>query len=164
MTITEFLLARIAEDEAAAHRCAGAFPGSWEVEDRGHHAHVACDAPAFHRVSEIDQRQTSADWLGGALGMIADFQPARVLAECEAKRAIIKQHGDWPVLVERPPVMEVDSTNLQSVSCRMSQDIAMLTERGYVSRFGVEPPTAPMIRTLASIYSDHPDYQDEWKP
>lgn len=92
MTITEFLEARIAEDEAAARRAAEVFPGSWDIEDRGHHAHVVCDGPNFHYVSELDQKQApDVDWLGGALQNIANYQPARVLAECAAKRVIMAE-------------------------------------------------------------------------
>lgn len=86
----------------------------------------------------------------------------RVLAECAAKRAIIKQHEDWPVLVERESEISHDASDLNSVTFRMSRETMWLTEREYVKRFGVEPPTAPMIRILAAVYKDHPDYQQEW--
>lgn len=112
MTLTEFLLARIAEDEAAAQP----FPGA------------------------ADQR---------------------ALRECAAKRAIIKQHEEWPVLVEQPPEYST-SNDMSGVAFRVTQQIAWLTEREYVRKFGTTAPTAPMIRTLASVYSDHPDYQPEW--
>jgi hypothetical protein len=127
-TITEFLLARIAEDEAAAHRCAAVFPGSWDVEDRGWHAHVVCDGPIFHYVSELNQQNTSAEWLGGVLGMIADFQPSRVLSECAAKRALLDQHE------EAGPVC---------ITC----------ERAF---------PCPTLSILASVYKDHPDYDESW--
>ena len=38
-----------------------------------------------------------------------------------------------------------------------------LTEQEYVKKFGEAPPTAPMIRTLAAVYKDHPDYRPEWE-
>ncbi|UVF61174.1 hypothetical protein SEA_AOKA_51 [Arthrobacter phage Aoka] len=87
-----------------------------------------------------------------------------LLAECEAKRAIIRQHEAWPVLVEQvddfPQISPADG--LQGISLAMGRRIAWLTEREYIRRFGVEAPTAPMIRTLAAVYRDHPDYLDEW--
>lgn len=46
MTITEFLLARIAEDEAAARTCSEMFPSPWEVADRGWRVRIyASDVP-----------------------------------------------------------------------------------------------------------------------
>jgi hypothetical protein len=86
----------------------------------------------------------------------------RQLAECSAKRAIIEQHGEWPVLVERAPSGDFDANDTQSMTYRMVKEIAWLTEREYVKRFGVEPPTTPMLRALAAVYSTHPDYQQEW--
>jgi hypothetical protein len=37
-----------------------------------------------------------------------------------------------------------------------------MTEQEYRNRFGDGPPTAPMLRALAAVYSDHPDYRAEW--
>lgn len=123
LTITEFLEARIAEDEAEA---------KW-VEAEGDHG----SSPIQH--------------------------PARVLAECSAKRAIIKQHEEWPVLVERQPSeIEQVAAWLNDFTYRMYREIAWLTTKEYIKRFGVEPPTAPMIATLAAVYKDHPDYDPEW--
>lgn len=122
MNITEFLEARIAEDEAQATK------------------HL----PSL-----------SSHGLG-------DYG-LRVLAECEAKRAIIEQHQNWPVYVEsEPSELEQVASGLNDVTYRMTRQMAWLTTREYVKRFGTEPPTAPMIRTLAAVYKDHPDYQQEW--
>jgi len=123
MNITEFLEARIAEDEADAR---------W-VQDNGDHG-------SYERIS-----------------------PARVLAECAAKRAIIKQHEQWPVLVEsEPSPMEKVADGLSDMTYRMTRQIAWLTTREYIKRFGIEPPTAPTIAALSAVYKDHPDYQQEW--
>lgn len=73
-------------------RAAEVFPGSWDVEDRGWHAHVVADGPNFLHVSELDQQQAPNVWLGGALANIANYQPSRVLAECAAKRELIEIH------------------------------------------------------------------------
>lgn len=95
MTLTEFLLARIAEDEEAAHGAAAAMQsnygtGSWDVRPDG-------------RLG-----------LGGGLSLgvgpvaphVARHDPARVLAECEAKRRIVEEvlpiHPDYdPLYVQR---------------------------------------------------------------
>ncbi len=108
MTITEFLLARIAEDE-----------------------------------DDIHQHQ-------------------RVLAECKAKRRIIELHKSWPVLVETEPTFETDDS-LDSHVMRVSRQMAWLTEREYVARFGTEPPTTPMLLALVQPYADHPDFDPEWR-
>ena len=88
MNITEFLEARISEDEAAAQKLA--------LTDR---------RPVLSIASTVNH-------------------PARVLAECAAKRAIIERvsPGDGPAPV---------------------RDLVILL-------------------ILASVYKDHPDYQEAW--
>ena len=84
MTITEFLLARIAEDEAEAQRWAPD-TSKWPDSD-----------------GEWSVRKTTARWQvnGGTSGhiasgseaavrFIASHDPARVLLDCEAKRRIM---------------------------------------------------------------------------
>ncbi|MEA5453282.1 DUF6221 family protein [Sinomonas sp. JGH33] len=67
MTITEFLLARIAEDQ---HRA--------EVEA------ILRDGDPYYDDGELNSFDRR-------------FDPARVLAECAAKRAIVKWVNDWPL-------------------------------------------------------------------
>src|SRR4051812_20108777 len=85
LTLTEFLLARIAEDEESARE---ATSGRWQVaeswagpnavlNDEGHPLAV-CGAT----VEGYDKPATDAEH-------IARHDPARVLAECEAKRRIV---------------------------------------------------------------------------
>lgn len=131
VTITEFLLARIAEDREQATRSK---------------ADVAAGK----------QFAVFASWIN----LTAD----RMLAECEAKRRIVELHQSWPVLVESEPVFEsADPADPNSMTYRMSKQIAWATEQEYRAKFGVEPPTAPMLRTLASVYADHPDFQEGWR-
>lgn len=87
----------------------------------------------------------------------------RMLAECAAKRAIIAQHQAWPVLAEKAPEYSTSDDGLNGISYRVNQQMMWLTEQEYVKKFGEAPPTAPMIRTLAAVYKDHPDYQPEWE-
>lgn len=140
-SIIDFLEARIAEDEAAARRTAEVFPGEWDVEDRGYHAHVVCDGPHFHYVSELDQHQAPDTDLGGALETIARFAPARVLAECAAKRAIMAHHTTHTYTDEEPGF----SMELWDCMC---------------NRQTMKP--CPTVAALAAVYKDHPDYQQEW--
>lgn len=78
MTLTEFLLARIAEDEAAARNAGG---GAWESWS--------------HRAGSLDLRDLVEDRKRFAEvpedrdEHIVRWSPARVRAECEAKRAIV---------------------------------------------------------------------------
>ncbi|KAB2809250.1 hypothetical protein F9L07_19610 [Pimelobacter simplex] len=138
MTITEFLLARIAEDEAVAQRALG----ERYMVDGG----LRWGEVGYETVSDLT------------------IDPARVLAECEAKRRIVELHQSWPVLVEAKPTFEPsDPTDLNAMTFRMSKQIAWATEQEYRAKFGVEPPSAPMLRALASVYADHPDFREEWR-
>lgn len=164
-TIAEFLTARLDEREHAAKTCADAFPSPWELSDRGWMAKVSADAPAFRTVAELEQSKTldGEGWVGNYLQHIAFHDPARVLADIAAKRAIIEFHKQWPVLVEGPTKFDQpDPSDLDSMVLKMSRQIMWATEQEYRNRFGDEPPTTPIMRALASVYSDHPDYRQEW--
>lgn len=122
LTLTDFLLARIAEDEAAA-------------------------------------QYSTAMWASVP-------STARVLAECGAKRRIVEWHKNWPVLAETPMEFETETTgtDITAMTIRASRRIMWLTEQEYRDRFGSEPPSSPILLMLAAVYSDHPDYRDEWRP
>ena len=133
--VVEFLLAQIAEDEAVARAAIKDSEGSLDWAADG-------DPTDIH---------------------IARWDPARVLAECEAKRAIIELHKSWPILVEtQPEFTQADDDDPLSMSFRMTRKITWLIEREYRNRFATEPPTAPMILALATVYSDRPGYNQEW--
>jgi len=91
VTITEFLEARIAEDEKRAY-----YYGSL------------------------------------ALGT------ARVLAECAAKRAIIKQYGEYSECA-------AEYVGIAALGARCAQQA-----------------TLDALKALAAVYKDHPDYQQKW--
>jgi hypothetical protein len=120
MTLTEFLLARIAEDEAAA--TVAPFDHHWtahpdEVRQpikAGGKAHVATCAKSV-------------------MAHIARHDPARVLAECEAKRRIVADHDD-----------QHDCPGWGTASAWP-----------YVG--------CSVLRLLALPFADHPDYRPEWK-
>lgn len=140
MNITDFLLARIAEDEGVARRCE--------------------TGPPIVRMLQVGMDHNE----GVQSGWI-EIDPGRVLAECEAKRRIVEWHKNWPVLVETPPTFAPASADdVGSMTVRMSQQIAWATEQEYRLKFGTEPPTGPIIRIIAAVYADHPDYREEWKP
>lgn len=86
-TITEFLNARYAEEEAAARE---ATPGPWKTEDADEYgAEVYTATGTAVAVSRE----------GGGVGLedaahIALWDPARVLREIAAKRAILELHAE----------------------------------------------------------------------
>ncbi|MBA8801718.1 hypothetical protein FB382_000009 [Nocardioides ginsengisegetis] len=126
MTLTEFLLDRIAEDESVAREAH--YDGQrWVPEEE---AVVAADRdldPLLYLDRKRDARHA------------ANWSPARVLAECEAKRQIIEEHRN-------PEGTE------WCLRC--------------VEHDGEDTPyPCPTLRALATtIYTDHPDYRDEWRP
>lgn len=151
VTLADFLLARIAEDERAARECAKVYPSPWEVSDRGHSAKVVADAPNFHHVVDLDQGQIpvgTVEWLGDAIEHVARHDPARMLAECEAKRRIIAEHSD-----------ERDHGNGRithtGVCDTCGEDVGRDVDDQYPCR---------TLQLLALPYADHPDYRDEWRP
>jgi hypothetical protein len=108
LTITEFLLARITEDEAVA-RTATDDRFSWASVD--------------YNSSECETHGTRHD-------------PARILAECAAKRAIIHAHQ----------ILIYDGI------------------RGEVAECIRECPGSPCetLQALATVYATHEDYHPEW--
>jgi len=71
--------------------------------------------------------------------------PRRAAAEVEAKRRIVKTHS-------------VRYFGRDSAVCE--------TCHTYTTDYGDEAEDFPCItlRLLASVYADHPDYRQEWKP
>lgn len=123
MTITEFLLARIAEDETVAREST---PGPWSSAPAGYCCQRACVDPVVHNYSTLY-------WRDG--DHIARHDPARVLAECAAKRVIVALYDD----LLRGEVDHRDASGL-----------------------GASLMHSDVIRALAAVYADHPDYRSEW--
>jgi hypothetical protein len=113
-TITGFLESRIAEVEAAA-RAASEVEGAAEML-------AALPTPLFD-------------------GLRVAF-PARVLAECEAKRRIVDEHRPF---------------RLAQTVCQRCEERGQI---GYEDMV-VEWP-CPTLRALASVYANHPDFRQEW--
>lgn len=139
-SLTDFLLARIAEDEDVAR---AASVGPWystEGTRRGTYGVLVEDS--------------LGDWLGNIAKdtsevdaeHIARHDPARVLAECEAKRRIVEALVDAEDAVagydnddpNNPPSYWQEWGNLHAL--RLS------------------------VGLLALPYADHVDYRQEWKP
>ena len=151
MDITEFLKARITEDEAAAR----AVPPLGYNHDMGG--------------NKQEEQFTFDRWLPNAIdGMgnsskhrhnpatethFSRWTPQRVLAECAAKRVIIElhhpfnhhgEHGDYAFCA-------ACQWDHGSDEPRTDMDIA---EYGHPCQ---------TLRALATIYADHPDFQEAWR-
>ncbi|MET8648381.1 DUF6221 family protein [Nocardia aurea] len=149
MTIEEFIEQRIAEDERIA-RTAG----------EGNRAHWAYDGdevycPDTRREHRYDSGQVQIEYQNvtqdseGILPSvekeqgphIAHHDPARVLRQCAFLRGA-----------------------LTLIKERHEYDAALELERGDYRRGAEMQRTEPDCRSLAAIWSDHPEYRTEWKP
>ena len=142
LTLTEFLLARIAEDEAAILR-------GWDSDGRARVATMwTGDEPGYTTVaSDHGDGHWVADGrpVEDARRVRVLFDPARVLAECEAKRRIVEFHrpsSDAPG-PEWLPYCE---------GC---------WQEGGEDGAPLHP--CRTIRFIAAIYADHPDYRADWQ-
>jgi hypothetical protein len=138
MTLTDFLLARIDEDEAAAKSADGVCPAPWgrsepptssacgHLEDAVGTA-VAVTAPVFQ-------------------AHIARHDPARVLAECEAKRRIVERYTESD--------RDANSYDSDNPNQPMS----------YWTDWADRHAWHEAVQILAAVYADHPDHREEWKP
>lgn len=130
MTITEFLEARITEDESDAR---AASPGPWKWDGE------AAEDEAFLYGPNDDavlfaygvHSQGFLECSGEDRAHIARNNPTRVLAECAAKRQIIDLHKAF----------------------------GEQNERGAKAMWFA---TGGVLKILATVYDDHPDYQQEW--
>lgn len=46
---------------------------------------------------------------------------------------------------------------------RMSRNIDFVVHQEFIKRFGEEPPALPLLKALATSFSWHPDFQEEWR-
>ena len=136
MTITEFLLARITEDETAALAAVDgqADPeNGWGYEGRTLIPHVGI----IHHAVQAEH--------------ITRWHPYRVVAECAAKRAIVERYVDNLdlALSYRNPKWRDAMNDQDRIEHRMQEARAATSLEACVA--------------LAAIYADHPDYQTDWK-
>ena len=140
MNLAEFLLARIAEDEAAAAAAVSRRDGvdKWEAVGSG-----TVVGPGYDKVKHV-MLPSSED---GAARHIARHDPARVLAECEAKRQVVHE---WQTFGK-----------LADPSVQPSTDEEFRVRAAAV---GIRQGLARALSHLALPCADHPDYRQEWKP
>jgi len=128
LSLTAFLAARLDEDEAAAR--AASAPSPWKAAEHEADSWIVTDATSEPLIYD----EGTPDLLEAA--HIARHDPARVLREVAAKRAILAEHQE-----------------------AASGGYCELCYYGY----GGGSWPCPTVRALASVYSDHPDYREEWK-
>jgi hypothetical protein len=131
VTLTAFLSARIAEDEEAARACGGTWRYQlWHGEDRVIDVE---DQEVIGVFPDLDMHAMHA----------ARWDPARVLAECEAKRAIIAE------INEAQPVWD-------DLAASYSPEGWTAVARMALAKH--------VLIALAQPYIDHPDFRPEWRP
>lgn len=133
--LLRFLQARLDEDEAAAKAASGDEAADWHwtpaVTAAGRAILVASGEWDDTDIAQVDQ---DADDLAEH---IARHDPARVLREVAAKRALLAVYEGF------------------------SHPVSLLERATYPSFAEV---LRGQVRHLAAVYSDHPDYRGEWKP
>jgi hypothetical protein len=151
--LTQFLLARFAEDEKVAR--AASVGGRWRYEGTDgigawtlydeewrigtlttyrHDDYDYARVPNFRDPRDIDVDANGAH--------IARHDPARVLAECEAKRLMVRHAA---------AVSKMDN--------QVEHEFGTGGPVPWAEDHGVL-----LLRFLALPYADHPDYQQGWKP
>jgi hypothetical protein len=131
--LVAFAKARLDEDEAAARE--SHYEGQrWLTEEEGVYRW-----PGDELVHMADRKADARH--------IARHDPARVLREVEAKRAILAEH----------PQVRCGgrTTRRDDVGCQNCHDDD-----------GAQwyPGYCATVRAFATVWSDHPDYRPEWKP
>jgi Family of unknown function (DUF6221) len=126
--LVEFLLARLDEDEQAA-RTAGA--DRWRATDSGVYHDDASTQPGPFAIGRYEH-------LGAEGTHIARHDPARVLAEVEAKRRMLEAHYDYNGVCPRCFDFSNKPVPRELWPCET-------------------------VRLLAPPYGDHPDYRQEWR-
>jgi len=122
--LVEFLLARIVEDEAAARACWGDDQAGWWHHTGGEH------------VADDDGATVCEAVMSDEAVHIARWDPARILAECAAKRAIIAR------------------------CCRVCDELDV-HPNGLVSARAVL--ARQVLADLAQPYADHPEFNQPWR-
>lgn len=132
MTITEFLLARIAEDRAKVEHAPDATEDTASARGPGWYHGLECTL-CGHVGFDGTESNVEDAWHEH---MEAVHQRSRVLAECEAKRRIV----DLAEQLDEPTTLR--------------DRLAFPTARVVLDH---------TLQALASVYTDHPDFDPAWR-
>lgn len=135
MTIVEFLLARVEEDEALAR---SASPGPWHVDAE------STEVLAVDGIVVADGFALSGPQTRATTAHIARHDPARVLSECAAKRAVL---GLLTVAEQHVADVRRSASEYRFVSAAESPRDAILCA----------------VQLLAAVYADHPEFDPAWR-
>lgn len=150
MTLTEFLLARVAEDEAPTFEIVpyDCEPGCCAPSGYVGHRCLICDGAASY---------------GGTVEAITEIaeehaeqihRRSRVLAECAAKREIVETCRPRYLIFYRESEFLLSSAfNQEHMKVEAGSDAIW-------PFVGAEV----ILQSLALPYADHPNYREEWKP
>jgi hypothetical protein len=150
--LLSFIRVRLDEEEQAARAAAADSPGPWrnetESDESGYHQGKILSAKGYTVVHVEDQTPRP-----GTAAHIARWDPARVLAEVEAKRRILDLHAPF-----------TQPYGSKHVQCGHCADLCH-SRSGLGCDDPVDAPwPCPTVRLLALPYADDPDYQQEWRP
>jgi len=149
LTIADFIMARIDEDEEMAMDGAG-----WDASGR-ERSSGRWKRDGLNSVRDNEGRLIiygDGPAPGDAeVAHIARHDPARVLAQCKAHRAIVELHWVCRVSIWWPEVEAIEV------------EVCVMCSGGeYDPDEDVKWP-CPTLRALAAIWSDHDDYRrEEW--
>lgn len=141
MEIAEFLLARIAEDEAVARAAL-----AWQRADPADRWRDSDEGALLDGQGEV-----MASYVGDDVAPhIARWDPTRVLAECKAKRRIVEAH---PIRFDLSEYEQ--SYGGRTFGCPVCHDYDGITcGKGYCET----------LLALALPYANHEDYDEAWRP
>lgn len=146
VTIVEFIEQRLTEDQARAE---AASPSPWDFYDRGHTAYIIGEDG--QTVAEWDQH-----YLPGGRGWLSDHPNVRHIRAEEPAATLRRCAG-----VRRAVDATLDSiSNLDGEmgdGCRPEEIRA-----GACTYPHNHPDQSPVLRGLASFWSTHPDYRQDW--
>lgn len=139
--IAEFLTARLDEDESTAR---AAIPGPWVATENRATPLVAADLWGW-TASEADYGEPITDDVPRDTAVhIARWDPARVLAEIVAKRAIVE---DYQIVLANNAIEKANDGDEVQIAARdlIAKSLLMV------------------LRRLVTVWSAHPDYDPAWK-
>jgi len=151
MELTEFLLARIGEDEDRAKRAAFGWGATWSV--------VTDEFEDWSTVHADGKRDMVGCEDGDVTEHIARHDPARVLAECQAKRRIAGLHHRE---IWHQPASTINDPKTGRPFVEESDHLGGCTICAGDSSYADWP--CDTLKALTAIYADHPDCDPGWKP